>query len=183
MKRGNTAAASTYVGPLGELVVDTGLRTIRVQDGSTPGGLNTLATNVQIQTLTTAIANIAANTSGLYSNANVASYLPTSSIITGIRANVTAANAKIATLETQVYANANVASYLPTYTGNIKTNLIDFVHGGQINSNDSGASGAYLNGVNNYFNGYIGAWKIYNRALTSTEVTPNFNALRTRYGV
>ena len=42
MKRGNTAAASTYVGPLGELVVDTGLRTIRVQDGATPGGMAVL---------------------------------------------------------------------------------------------------------------------------------------------
>jgi hypothetical protein len=46
-----------------------------------------------------------------------------------------------------------------------------------------GAGGGYLNGVTNYFNGYIGAWKIYNRALTSTEVTQNFNALRGRYGV
>lgn len=43
--------------------------------------------------------------------------------------------------------------------------------------------GGYLNGVTNYFNGYIGAWKIYNRALTLAEVTQNFNALRGRYGV
>jgi hypothetical protein len=41
----------------------------------------------------------------------------------------------------------------------------------------------FLNGALNYFNGYIGAWKIYNRNLTSTEVTQNFNALRGRYGV
>jgi hypothetical protein len=41
----------------------------------------------------------------------------------------------------------------------------------------------YLDGVTNYFNGYIGAWKIYNRALTSTEVTQNYNALRGRYGL
>jgi hypothetical protein len=34
-----------------------------------------------------------------------------------------------------------------------------------------------------YFNGYIGAWKIYNRALSAAEVTQNYNALRTRYGV
>ena len=158
MKRGNTAAASNYVGPLGELLVDTGLQTVRVQDGATPGGMSTLATNVQIQTLTTAINNITANTSGLYSNSNVASYLPTSSIITGIRANVTAANAKITTLQTQVYANANVASYLPAYTGDIKTNLINFVHGGQINSNDSGAGGAtgiaITANINNDINGF-----------------------------
>jgi hypothetical protein len=34
-----------------------------------------------------------------------------------------------------------------------------------------------------YFNGYIGAWKIYNRGLSAAEVTQNYNALRTRYGV
>ena len=41
----------------------------------------------------------------------------------------------------------------------------------------------FLGGVTNYFNGYIGAWKIYNRALTLAEITQNFNALRGRYGV
>jgi hypothetical protein len=41
----------------------------------------------------------------------------------------------------------------------------------------------YLGGVTNYFNGYIGAWKIYNRALTLDELSQNFNALRGRYGV
>ena len=34
----------------------------------------------------------------------------------------------------------------------------------------------------NYFNGYVGAWKIYNRALTANEVSQNFAALRGRYG-
>ena len=106
MKRGNTAAAGNYIGPLGELVVDTGLQTIRVQDGVTPGGMAVLATNVQIQTLSAAIANISANTGGLYSNANVASYLTASNIITGINANVTAANLQI----TNLWSNAGVQS-------------------------------------------------------------------------
>ena len=39
----------------------------------------------------------------------------------------------------------------------------------------------YLNGVNTYFNGYIGAWKIYNRALTAAEVLQNYRALAWRY--
>ena len=34
-----------------------------------------------------------------------------------------------------------------------------------------------------YFNGWIGAWKIYNRALSAAEVSQNYNALRKRYGV
>jgi Tfp pilus assembly protein PilV len=35
----------------------------------------------------------------------------------------------------------------------------------------------------NFFNGSIGEVKIYNRALTASEVTQNFSALRNRYGV
>jgi hypothetical protein len=34
-----------------------------------------------------------------------------------------------------------------------------------------------------YFNGNISVAMLYNRALTSTEVTQNFNALRGRYGI
>lgn len=41
----------------------------------------------------------------------------------------------------------------------------------------------YLGGVANYWNGYIGAWKIYNAALNTTQLTQNFTALRSRYGV
>jgi len=100
MKRGNTTAANTYVGPLGELVVDTGLRTVRVQDGATAGGMSTLATNVQIQTLSNAIANISANTGGLYSNANVAAYLTTRTF----------------------YSNANVESYFGANLGSLWSN-------------------------------------------------------------
>ena len=36
--RGNTAAASAFTGLGGELIVDTDLKTIRVQDGATAGG-------------------------------------------------------------------------------------------------------------------------------------------------
>ena len=38
LKRGNTTAASAYTGPIGEVVIDTGLQTLRIQDGVTPGG-------------------------------------------------------------------------------------------------------------------------------------------------
>ena len=46
IKRGNTAATSNYTGPIGELVLDTDLKGIRVQDGITAGG--TLITNGSI---------------------------------------------------------------------------------------------------------------------------------------
>jgi hypothetical protein len=42
--------------------------------------------------------------------------------------------------------------------------------------------GAFL-GNNNYTRGNISQVKIYNRALTSTEIQQNFNALRGRYGL
>jgi hypothetical protein len=34
-----------------------------------------------------------------------------------------------------------------------------------------------------FFNGYLGAVKIYNRALSTNEIAQNFNALRGRYGL
>ena len=170
MKRGNTAAASTYTGPLGELLVDTGLQTIRIQDGVTPGGMSILATNAQVWALsnsvssisgidTTLLANAATQQSQIntinanlgsyqsyanatfgtssfgnanvalylqdnpqggttYSNSNVASYLPTSSIILGINANITAANATINGLT----SNAAIqAALLDTLTSNAAT--------------------------------------------------------------
>ena len=39
LKRGTTATALTYTGPIGEVVVDTDLRSLRVQDNVTPGGV------------------------------------------------------------------------------------------------------------------------------------------------
>jgi hypothetical protein len=41
----------------------------------------------------------------------------------------------------------------------------------------------YLGGSTNYFAGQIGAWKMYTRALSGTEVAKNFQALRNRFGV
>jgi len=43
--------------------------------------------------------------------------------------------------------------------------------------------GLYLGGVNGNFVGNIGAWKVYNRALTDSQITQNYNALRWRYGL
>lgn len=51
---------------------------------------------------------------------------------------------------------------------------------------NSGASTVVIGNVNSgsyYFNGSMGEIKIYNRALSATEVAQNFNALRGRYGL
>ena len=44
-------------------------------------------------------------------------------------------------------------------------------------------TGLYLGGSVNYFAGQIGAWKMYSKALSATEINQNFQALRNRYGV
>lgn len=54
---------------------------------------------------------------------------------------------------------------------------------GNPDATGGGNGGSYLGGVANYFNGYIGAWKIYSSALNQSQVNQNFNALRLRYGV
>ena len=41
-RRGNLAVSNVYTGPAGEITVDTTLRSIRVHDGVTPGGKDTL---------------------------------------------------------------------------------------------------------------------------------------------
>ena len=97
MKRGNTAAASTYVGPLGELVVDTGLKTVRIQDGATPGGMAVLATLTGLNQISGNVANLQTTTANIRAN---------------LSAFQTYANT---TFGTSNYGNANVAAYLTTH--------------------------------------------------------------------
>ena len=65
MKRGNTAAASTYIGPLGELLVDTGLKALRIQDGATAGGMAILPTLSMVSNIT---SNLSAELNSVSSN-------------------------------------------------------------------------------------------------------------------
>lgn len=39
IKRLSTVQCLSYTGPMGELVIDTGLKLLRVQDGTTAGGI------------------------------------------------------------------------------------------------------------------------------------------------
>lgn len=39
IKRLSTVEALGYTGPLGELIIDSTLKLLRIQDGSTPGGI------------------------------------------------------------------------------------------------------------------------------------------------
>jgi hypothetical protein len=101
-KRGNTATLSTYTGVTGEVLIDTTLKTLRVQDGVTAGGTR-LATYTELGTQST------------LANANAVTQ---TTEINSLRANITAANAAITSLQ----SNAAIqATLLDTLTGNAAT--------------------------------------------------------------
>jgi len=68
-------------------------------------------------------------------------------------------------------------SYL---NGVFATNISVGTRGKQTNNFTIGAA---ADGTQSRFNGKISVTLVYNRALTATEVTQNFNALRGRYGI
>ena len=93
LKRGNTARSSTYTGPLGELVIDTDLHTVRVQDNANPGGY-LLTTASDFGNLSSNVANLSAVVTSmeLYGNANVADYLAQFPVVAIIPDYITTAN-------------------------------------------------------------------------------------------
>lgn len=60
LKRLSTAQALAYTGPLGEVVIDTNLKLLRIQDGVTPGGV-LMATSANIAHLQSQINSILNN--------------------------------------------------------------------------------------------------------------------------
>jgi len=43
--------------------------------------------------------------------------------------------------------------------------------------------GLYLGGLSGWYTGQAGPWKVYSAALTPAQISQNFNALRSRYGI
>jgi hypothetical protein len=131
-KRGNTTVASAYTGVPGEIIIDTTLQTIRIQDGVTPGGqvlasaqdaaniansnISVLVSNAAVQATSINAFNANLGAYQIFANANAATQATS---LVSVNANVTAANSSITTLQTQVYANANVSTYLSAFDGNI----------------------------------------------------------------
>lgn len=110
IKRGNTVEASSYVGPLGELVLDTDTNRVYVHDGVTAGG--------------TLVGDGVGTT---YGNSTVASYLPTDPTITSLIANAGVQSANIAAL---VANAATQADQISTVSANItaaNTNMKGYV--------------------------------------------------------
>jgi len=108
LKRGNTTAANTYVGPLGELLIDTGEKTIRLQDGATPGGMSTLVNTQQLANVITTIEGITSNT------ANIESILSNISA-----ANLSSIIGNVSSLQHQLSSNTSTITVGNVNTANI----------------------------------------------------------------
>ena len=98
LKRGNTAASSTYIGPLGELTLDTTTYNLRVHNGTTPGGI---------------VANVALVGYINHSNTTTRAYIDGQ--ITAANAGVTLAN----TIQSAQISAANIG--IIGYIGNAVT--------------------------------------------------------------
>ena len=124
LRRGNTAAVSTYLGAPGELIINTDTNTLIVHNGSTVGGIpatvNTSAITSNISTLQSDVATLTANAGAqagqlatLTSNAAVQAGL-----IADLQSNAAVQAGLIANVA-GTYSNSNVKSYLSNFDGNI----------------------------------------------------------------
>ncbi len=164
-KRGNTTTASAYTGVPGEIIVDTTLKTLRVQDGITAGG-TLLSTYAEITAANTAITSLQSNAAiqaavldTLTGNAatqstvldtltaNAATQANTLSTLLGnaitqqtslidLLANAATQAQQIANV-TGTYSNTNVAAYLSAFGSN-PISTTGNITGGYIFGNGSG---------------------------------------------
>jgi hypothetical protein len=115
--RNNKANNATHVGQKDRLWYDSATNTIRISDGSTPGGLVVSG----------------GGSSSTYGNANVAAYLPGDPTILAVNAAIVTANVGMKSyVDSQVisaggYNDAAVAAYMPSYTGSL-SNSVDIIN-------------------------------------------------------
>jgi hypothetical protein len=146
LRRGNTAATSTYVGAPGELVVNTTTNTLFLHDGSTVGGFATTTNTASITNQISSVnANITLANTGMQGYVNLANTIQSAQLTSanlGIigyvdlantiqSAQVGAANLAItaanlgmkgyvdSVASQSIYGNGNVKSYLTQFDGNI----------------------------------------------------------------
>ena len=93
---------------------------------------------------------------------------------------------------TQSFTNTGWNYLIAWYNGTTMKTFVNTVESGTTFSQsgnlatrvtDSDAIGYYGNPIAYYFNGKFSSLKIYNRALTDTEITQNYNALKSRFGL
>jgi hypothetical protein len=75
----------------------------------------------------------------------------------------------------------NATNFL-LYVNNNSSPVLNFVSSYN-NTNTNFIVGKHPTASTNYINGNIAQVSIYNRALSATEISQNYNALRGRYGL
>jgi hypothetical protein len=83
------------------------------------------------------------------------------------------------------YNGANIVLYINSILDRTVSETSNIAYGNGINCNVLLGAEANFCGSpeTRYFTGRISTTQVYNRALSSTEITQNFNALRGRYGI
>jgi hypothetical protein len=165
IKRGNTVSVSSYVGPLGELVLDTDTNRVYVHDGVTVGG--------------TLVGDGVSGTGSDYSNVNVAAYLPINPTITSLVANAGVQSANIATLAANAATQAGQISQLQTDITTANTNMKNYVDSSisaNVTAIINGAPGA-LDTLNELANA------LGNNASFSTTITNSLATLTSNIAV
>lgn len=82
-----------------------------------------------------------------------------------------------------IWSNVSTNSF-QTFINGSSIGTVSHTLSSILNSSNNLYIGSYNNGeYSQYFNGRIGIVRIYNRALSSTEVLNNFNASRSKYGL
>ena len=118
IKRLSTAQALSYTGPLGELVLDTTLKLLRIQDGVTPGGI--LVTSADY--LANQVANVQSQLNFIKSNLDPAAL----DSLTEIVANVNALLSN--NVESQLFNSGNYANLMPNGDLVISGDLLPKTH-------------------------------------------------------
>lgn len=72
IKRLNSVQAEAYTGPMGELIIDTTLKLLRIQDGVTPGGILITSQANLTATINSVRANLQSQISSILDNSNSA---------------------------------------------------------------------------------------------------------------
>ncbi|CAB4133288.1 hypothetical protein UFOVP257_117 [uncultured Caudovirales phage] len=132
LKRGNTAVSSAYIGPVGEVTVDTDLATIRVHDGVTPGGhLSTSSASGATPPADPRESGLWYDTvggrlyvyyAGAWVDASPAGDQELNANVANLSAQVTGLTSDVANVEAHITSlDANIGTFETTVTGTVNT--------------------------------------------------------------
>ena len=185
LKRGNTTQSQGYTGPLGELTFDTDLNTVRVHNGSTPGGVNTLATVAQLPSylstytgnIQTAQLNFTNNSSIMSTAGQIHFSANTQNDSTGFYLNNTSSGVFYANTDIQLAAGQGPSYSSPSWVFDRRGNL---TLAGNVIFADTTVQTTAFNGYGGLANltqtqvdaisGPLNGWMVYNYTYGNVQV-------------